>query len=181
MVVADLTNGSIVLRPWRDDDAAWYVDHISDPDIQQFTSEPADLTVQQAEAAIRKAMDDPIRLSWAMVQADTGELLGNAGVDLSNGEVCYWVAAEARGRGVATAAVELMTAHAFSVSDRSALYLWIRPNNVASARVAVKASFARAPELDRPISADGESVMATFYKLTRDEWCHRGDRRPNTC
>ncbi len=131
--------------------------------------------MERVEDGIRKAMGDPIRLSWAITKADTGELLGNAGIDMATGEIYYWLAAAARGRGVATAAVELITAHAFGADDRSALYLWVRPGNVASARVAVRAGFVRAPELDRLMVDDRDSVMANFYELTRDRWNCRAD------
>jgi RimJ/RimL family protein N-acetyltransferase len=151
------------------DDAAWYVDQARDAVIQRFTSESADLTVPQAEAGIRKAMGDPVRLSWAITRAGTGELLGNAGLDMDTGEICYWVATAMRGQGIATAAVQLMTEHAFAISDRSAVYLWIRPNNDASARVAVKAGFRRAPELDRLMTGSGDHVMAQYYELARNQ------------
>jgi ribosomal-protein-alanine N-acetyltransferase len=87
---------------------------------------------------------------------------------MDTGEICYWVAAAVRGQGIATAAVDLMTEHAFGISDRSAVYLWVRPNNDASARVAVKAGFRRAPELDRVMTGGGDHVMAQYYELTRD-------------
>jgi len=140
--VDGLTDGSIVLRPWREADADWYVDQVSDPEIQRFTSEPADLTVERATASISAVAANPELLCWAITAAGTDELLGNAGVHASTGEMYYWVAAPARGRGVATAAVRLMTAYCFHNCDIPELSLLVRPGNNASIRVAEKSGFA---------------------------------------
>ncbi len=97
----------------------------------------------------------------------TGELLGNAALDLAAGTLSYWVAAAARGRGVATAAVTLMAEYAFTLGGLSELRLWVRAGNRASARVAEKAGFTRAPALDRTIDVRGEPWIAHYYTRTR--------------
>jgi RimJ/RimL family protein N-acetyltransferase len=66
------------------------------------------------------------------------------GVDAGAGEIGYWVAEEARGRGAATAATRLASAWAFeSHPDLVRLQLRADVENLASNRVAEKAGFTR--------------------------------------
>lgn len=167
--VPDLTDGNVVLRPWRPDDADWYAAQSTDPDIQRLTSEPPDVTAQQVRDAIARYADDPTNRGWVTCATDTGERLGNAGMDLDEMSVSYWVAAPARGRGVATAALRLMTAHAFATTDLAELRLWVKSGNHASARVAEKAGFHRAPHLDETRTIKGEPWSVEFHTLPRPQ------------
>jgi RimJ/RimL family protein N-acetyltransferase/SAM-dependent methyltransferase len=163
----DLTDDVIVLRPWCFDDADWYATQSREVEIQRNTAEPAELTAESAAKAIARYAGDPRYRGGAIRGASTGELLGNASLDLATGHVSYWVAAAARGRGVATRAVRLMTACAFETSDLDELRLWVRAGNNASANVARKAGFVRAPELDRDVAIRDELWSAEYYRLTR--------------
>jgi [ribosomal protein S5]-alanine N-acetyltransferase len=164
-----LTDGLVVLRPWRVAEAGWYVEQVRDRLIQDNTSEPADLTAAQVAEAIRVVAGDADRPGWAIVAAGTGDLLGNAALDLAAGTVSYWVAAAARGRGVATAALRLMVEHASAVGGLSELRLWVRAGNRAIARVAEKAGFTLAAHLDQTIDVRGETWIAHYYTCTRHQ------------
>ncbi|WP_020575378.1 GNAT family N-acetyltransferase [Actinopolymorpha alba] len=166
--MSELTDGVIVLRPWHTDDAEWYATQSNDVEIQRNTAEPAHLTAAPVAEEIARYAADPRYPGWAICEADSGELLGNAGVDLAHGEVSYWVAAAARGRGIATRAVRLMAAYAFEISELEELRLWVKPGNAGSARVARKAGFTRAPELDNDVAIRDEVWRAEYYRMTRD-------------
>jgi RimJ/RimL family protein N-acetyltransferase len=58
------------------------------------------------------------------------------------GEIGYWVAPSARGRGIATQAARLIAAHAFA-KGTPRLELRTEPENVGSQRVAIAAGFTR--------------------------------------
>jgi ribosomal-protein-alanine N-acetyltransferase len=163
----ELTDGSILLRPWRLEEADWYAAQVRDGQIQQHTSEPADLNAGQVREAILSYADDPDHLGWVITAADSGDLLGNAALDLATGAVSYWVATPARGRGAATAAVRLMADYAFDGGALNEVRLWVRAGNRASARVAEKAGFIRAPDLDETIPVRGEPWTAHYYTRTR--------------
>lgn len=122
--------------------------------------------MERAAASIRAATANPDLLWSAITQA--GELLGNAGVHASIGEMYYWVAAPARGRGVATAAVRLMTAYSFAKCDLPELSLVLRSGNQASIRVAEKSGFTRTPGRDHMVPLGTESVLAQCYTLSRE-------------
>lgn len=95
-----LTDGVVTLRPWRVEEADWYVAQVSDPPIQRFTGEPPDLTPAAVRAAIADMLATRAHAGMAITDAATGELLGNAGLapkEAGLGEVSYWVSAPARG------------------------------------------------------------------------------------
>jgi RimJ/RimL family protein N-acetyltransferase len=93
----------------------------------------------------------------AVVDALSGERLGTSGLvvidwDRRAADVGYWVAAGARGRGVASRALVLLTRWAFDVLSLERLEQRPRPQNVASRAVARRAGFkpnAR-PVISRP-------------------------------
>ena len=61
----------------------------------------------------------------------------------SIGHFGYWVAGEARGRGVATEALRALCRWAVETLDVKRLELMTDPENIASQRVAEKAGFQR--------------------------------------
>lgn len=149
-----VVEGTVTLRPWSADDADALVRRINDPEIAAYL----DLVPQPYAAA--DAHD------WFAMTADGWRSGSNAtfgihidaidgvgggiGVrflsDLDDGcaEIGYWVAAAARGRGVATAATRAAARWAFgAVPDLARLQLRADVENVASNRVAEKAGFTR--------------------------------------
>jgi [ribosomal protein S5]-alanine N-acetyltransferase len=135
-----LTDGVVALRQWRPDDAEWYVEQSRDPEIQRWTTDPADLTVPATRAAIERVLAGGL-VAFAMTDATTGELLGNLALSPDH-ELSYWVAPAARGRGVATRAVRLLLGWAWSTGvDRVELHAHV--DNIGSQRVAERAGFRR--------------------------------------
>jgi RimJ/RimL family protein N-acetyltransferase len=76
-----------------------------------------------------------------------GTVLGGMGIGLNSHQyratVGYWVAHDARGRGVCTRALRLLARHAFDELHLQRIDLITDPNNVASQRVAEKVGFQR--------------------------------------
>jgi len=91
---------------------------------------------------------DGTRDGYAVVDAETGAFLGIAGVvdihpDANQGEIGYALAPEARGRGIATRALELVTRYALDELGLERLELQIATDNDASMRVAEKCGYRR--------------------------------------
>jgi len=90
---------------------------------------------------------DGSREAFAVVDEDSSLLgLGLAfGIDREGRqlELGYVVAPSARGRGVATQTLELLTEWAFSELDALRIELWISVGNEPSKRVAAKAGYQR--------------------------------------
>jgi [ribosomal protein S5]-alanine N-acetyltransferase len=157
-----LTDGVVALRPWRPEEAGWYVEQALDPEIQRFTNEPATLTEAEARAAIEDMLATGAHAGLVITDAATGELLGNAGLT-ADGAVAYWVAAPARGRGIATRAVRLLVAYAETLGILRTT-LWTHVDNTGSRRAAEAAGF-RLETLDR-LEARGSTWDVARYART---------------
>src|SRR5262245_50433441 len=118
MSAPPLTAFPVTLRRWSESDAAWYAASTRDPDIQRFTTESPDLTAEQVRSAIRALLAGPDPDTGLIItHATTGERLGNIAVN-SEGEVSYWLAAPARGRGVATIALRCFSDWVLATAGR---------------------------------------------------------------
>ncbi|MFJ5114316.1 GNAT family N-acetyltransferase [Streptomyces sp. NPDC088551] len=146
---------ALVLRPWRMEDAAALVEVFRDPTLRRWTSS----AVEDEAGAMRwvRAMEQ----SWAagdrfgFAVLDTqpasprGQLAGHvvlkgASSGKPSAEVGYWTAAHARGRGVASRAVEALTDWAFralGADGLERLELLHQVDNPASCRVAHKSGY----------------------------------------
>ena len=89
---------------------------------------------------------DGTRLGFAIVDAETGSFLGLAGLvsiepEAGQGEIGYIVAPEARGRGIATRALSLVTSHALGDLGLERVELLIATDNTPSIRVAERCGY----------------------------------------
>lgn len=152
-----------VLRPWQPDDAEWYVAQLSDPEILRFTTESADTTVDQFHDALTKLAAAPGQVGFAIIDPESESLAGNIAAaideaDQTTAKISYWLAAEARGQGLATRAVqELCSWIRGSWPQVERVALWTHVDNVASQRVALAAGFHRQlPKTDIEQSPDSD-------------------------
>ena len=168
------SDGVVALRVWEPEDAQWYAESVQDPDIQRFTSDPPTLTaddVRRAIIAFRSA--EPLGdgslpdVGLLICDAITGDRLGNIAFAGRQAELSYWVAAPARGRGVATRALRLLGDYAFDVLHADELRLWTRADNVGSGAVAERAGFVREPCEDRQRQIKGSMWDTSGYVRRR--------------
>ena len=144
-----LSDGAVTLRPWRESDAPALVGLCRDAEIVRYTRVPANYT----EAMARRWMQDKYvtgasgeEAHFAVVAAPDGELLGSLGLHLESegrARVGYFLGAAARGRGIATRAVRLVSRWAFDELGVARLELVTDPENQASQRVAERTGFTR--------------------------------------
>jgi RimJ/RimL family protein N-acetyltransferase len=164
-----LEDGEVVLRPLADVDVPAMVAACQDPEIPRWTSVPSPYTEDDARAFLPRASDVS-----AIVDADTEEFLGTLGwrwVD-GNVQLGYWVKREARGRGVATRALRLISRWAFAELGAARVQLLTEPENRASQRVAEKAGFRREALLRSFVDVKGRRPDVYMYALLREdlEW-----------
>lgn len=144
--VPTIAHGGLVLRPWRDDDAAAVLDLAADPEARSWS---ASLRTVRTEAEARewitsrRAHD---RIDWAACATSTGAVAGRVGLhhfaeEDGKAEIGYAVWPAFRGRGVATAMVEAATRHAFDGLGLSRVVLLHAVGNPASCRVAGRCGF----------------------------------------
>jgi len=145
------TDGRITLRPWTEADVPAVTRAYADADMQRWMEIPATFEEEYARQYL-EGREESRRLGqtleMAIADARTLAMLGSVGLVAFDavhrrGEVGYWVAPEGRGRGVATAAVRLLSTAAFEQLDLIRLDLIAAVGNAASQRVAEKAGFTR--------------------------------------
>ena len=128
-VAADGDLPALVLSVPTGDDLDRITDISQDADIQEWTSVPRNYQRSDAqffvEQVVAKGWSEGRELNWAIREADAGappDLVGMLGITLSGpenartGEVGYWLAAAARGRGTMTRAVAALIDTAFDPS-----------------------------------------------------------------
>ncbi len=141
----------VALRPWRDDDVAFLVAACNDPAVARFTRVPVPYTADHARAWIAASawlleLGREAHLAIAAADDPARPPLGAAGlvaVDWTarRGELGYWLAPGARGRGAATRAVTLLRDWAHGPLGLQRLVMRIHGDNRASRRVAERAAF----------------------------------------
>jgi RimJ/RimL family protein N-acetyltransferase len=148
-----LSDGAATLRPWHEDYANALVERINDPAVAEFMDTvPQPYSLADAYEFIGRSREGWLNgetTSFAIFAEGIEGAAGGLGVHWQErehgvAEVGYWVAAEARGRGVATAATRVAARWAFDAApDLHRLQLRADEQNVASNRVAEKAGFVR--------------------------------------
>jgi RimJ/RimL family protein N-acetyltransferase len=146
-----LSDGVVTLRPWGEKgDVEAITAACNDRAIAEFLDLiPSPYTEDDAREAIayfREGWAEGTVSNFAITNSERGEPLGSIGVrwlepDQGVAEVGYWVAAEARGRGVCTRALRLVARWLISEHGIQRLQLRADEQNPASRRVAEKAGF----------------------------------------
>jgi RimJ/RimL family protein N-acetyltransferase len=175
MVSPTLRDGDLVLRPKRLDDLDALTEACQDPEIPRWTFVPSPYTREDAEAFFARSAGEEAAgraVHVLAVDAEDDRLLGSFSLmelDLEPGygEIGYWVAAEARGRGVATRAVRLLADWAREELGLTTIDVLPHKDNAASRRVAEKAGFRDTGELVGSPRAGIEELIYARYVWER--------------
>ena len=173
----ELKTKGLILRPWELDDAPAIVDACRDPEIPRWLPMvPSPYGEEDAQSFIGLAHDNWERgevYNFAIVDAGNRRLAGSIAVRIrpfSTGVFGYWVAREARGRGVATEALLTICRWSVDTLDMKRLELLTDPDNLASQRVAEKAGFQREGLLRSSLEyRDGRRRDSILFAALPDE------------
>ena len=144
-----LADDVVLLRPWRETDVRAMLDAFGDPVFQYF-SDWAPRTETDAHSHLMKherARKRGEQVEFALVEPRKhavvlgGGSLNNVDLEQGRAAVGYWLAPQARGRGVATHAVRLIAPWALHHLGVARLELTCGPDNRASTRVADRCGF----------------------------------------
>jgi RimJ/RimL family protein N-acetyltransferase len=141
-----LTTGDLMLRPWLLSDGPDVVDAYSDPGIQRWHAKS--MTASEARdwiAAWSTRWLAETGAGWAVIRG-SAQVIGQISlrtIDLTEGlaEFSYWVTPDARGRGVAPAAVSAVSQWAVQSLQLHRLEIAHSTQNPPSCRVAQRAGF----------------------------------------
>jgi RimJ/RimL family protein N-acetyltransferase len=145
-VVPVLKDDRLVLRGWRPDDVAALEPACGDPQICRITTVPDRFTIEDALDWIARQREYARRgsgvvLAIVPVPGDRPVgMVGLFGLDDpgSTAEFGYWLVAQWRGQGLASAAVGLLADWGFTRRHLTAIHIDREPANRDSERVAEK-------------------------------------------
>ncbi|GIH11991.1 hypothetical protein Raf01_01630 [Rugosimonospora africana] len=116
----EILAGNVLIRPWQPADAGPVYRACQDSDIQRWTRMPSPYLLRHATSFVTelspKAWTEGTGAPLGVFDAKSGELLGSCGLTEirdGTGEIGYWTAPWARGRGVAATALRAVAAFAF--------------------------------------------------------------------
>ncbi len=140
-----LRDEAIVLRPYAEADVDELTAALQDPEIAAWTNVPEPYTRGHALRFVTQRPAGFGELALGIRDAGDGRLLGSVGVRLDELQRCvelgYWVAADDRGRGIATRAIRLVSHWVIEELRVGRVQILAAPDNVASRRAAERAGF----------------------------------------
>jgi RimJ/RimL family protein N-acetyltransferase len=146
-----LSDGVVRLRPWHAEDVPAIVRGYDDPERARWLPGPTPYTADDARAYLASIAAEPYDgtgLPLAVTDVGTGAVVGAVhlhlrGRELGGGEIGYWTAPHARGRGVASRAARLLSDWAFRELGLARVGVLVAVGNAASQAAAEKAGFER--------------------------------------
>jgi RimJ/RimL family protein N-acetyltransferase len=171
-----LSDGVVALRAYTDADVPALVEICQDPEIPRWTLVPSPYgEVEARDFMLRVAEGHATgtRVTFAIAAADEpAALQGSVGLqaidwDVRAADVGYMLGSRARGRGLATRAVELVAGWAFGTLGLERLELRTIAENAASRAVAERAGFTpvQAPLVRRP---ECDHMPDVYFARLRD-------------
>lgn len=163
----ELTDGVVLLRVPGPADVDRVAELCQDPAIQEWTTVPSPYARADAEGFLTGPVRDGwargTQWNWSVREPGTGLLVGMVGLarrDDGAAELGYWLAPDARGRGLMGRAVALVVATAFGRLGLDRLTWRAFVGNGPSRRVAERAGFRIEPG----------SRVGDHRGTPRDEW-----------
>ncbi len=158
----------VTLRTVTDEDHTFLAEHWNRPTVRRYTHSHDPITEAELDesddetfdfGALICREDEPVGFAWAF---DVNDVAGN-------GELGYWIAADERGQGYATEAVDFLCEWAFLDRQLEKLLARVFEGNAPSTRVLEKAGFEREGCLREHYRVEGERVDAVLFGLLAEE------------
>jgi ribosomal-protein-alanine N-acetyltransferase len=168
---ARLTDGIVTLRPPDEGDLAAIAEGIEDPEVVRWIG-PPDGTAAQT-LALNRARSAAGSPTFAICESD-GICVGHVWANVPPDEptaaaIGYWLLPAARGRGLATRAVRLLSEWLVAERGVTTLRLFTDPGNAASQGVAERGGFTRIGLEKGREELDGRSVDRVRFERRPSE------------
>src|SRR6266571_1960688 len=173
----ELRTDGLLLRPWRMDDAPELAAACDDPEIARWIPGiPSPYTEEDAREFLELTLghwDAGEAYNFVILDAESGAILGSVGMRAQRmrvGHFGYWVARDARDRGIATKALTALCRWAVDELGIERLELVTDPMNTASQRVAEKINFQHENVLRSSLEyPDGRRRDSLMFSLLPEE------------
>ncbi len=163
----------LILRPWREDDAADLYRYASDPEVGPAAGWAPHKSVEDSLGVLRSILMKPE--TWAVTLRGSDEPVGSVGIFPGScamadrqPEIGYWLARPLWGNGYIPEAVRALIALCF---ERGAAAVWCAHarQNDKSRRVIEKCGFTYRCTEDWT-SQMGDVRESLYYSILREEW-----------
>ena len=170
-----LSDGNVTLRPWREDDIPAITAALEDPEIPRWLPAiPEPYLEEHARTYVRGVAERVAAGTGAAfaIVGTGGEVLGGIGFRVETpwrAEIGYWVRRDARGRGIASRALTLLSRWLVRERGFGRVQLHADVENVPSQRVAERAGFVREGVARSHMHHRGEARDHILFSLVRSD------------
>jgi ribosomal-protein-serine acetyltransferase len=177
----ELTDGSIVVRTYREDDAPLLFEAVRESIAEVAPWLPwchENYSIEESREFVRSrqsASQGDEHYSFAVFQKDDPQhLLGGIGLNFINrvhqfGNLGYWARTSAAGQGITSQAARLVAQFGFEQLGLQRIEILAAVPNVASQRVAQKIGALREGVLRKRLLIRGEPQDAILFSLVRED------------
>ena len=174
-----LETDRLILRPWKESDAADLYQYASHPEVGPNTGWAVHTSVEYSREIIRNALSAPETYAVVLKKSNQpvgsiGLMLGkasNIGISDSEGEIGYWIGVPYWGQGLIPEAVRELMRYGFETLHLDRIWCAYFEGNSKSKRVQEKCGF-RYHHTAENVSCALDGVLRTEHItcLSRDEW-----------
>lgn len=165
----------LLLRPWRESDAADLYPYAADPEVGPAAGWNVHTDLEDSRRIIREILAVPG--TFAVTIRELGDKpVGSIGyfktdaVDGDEPEIGYWIARPFWGRGYIPEAVAALLAYLFQTENRSRVWCAHFVGNEKSRRVIEKCGFTYQLTRDSGPWPSGGMRETRFYSITKEAW-----------
>lgn len=178
-VTAPLETRRLLLRPWKETDAAALYKYAKDPAVGPIAGWPPHTSVEDSLNVIRTVFSAPE--TYAVVLKSTGEPVGSAGIMFGSGshsaemqtdeaEIGYWIGSPYWGQGLMPETVRRLVRRCFEELGMAAVWCGYYDGNTKSRRAMEKCGFRFHHTETGKVSPLGDIRTEHFMRMTKKEW-----------
>lgn len=162
----------VSLRPWKLSDADRFFEILNNDAFIYFPIRPK--TVEEEHSYLAQHIDSSVSRQYNFTVLYQGVIVGSVGIKLDFhrpfiGEVGYFIDEAYWGNGIACEAVKLLEVYAWETLTLHRLEALMRPENIASVRVAEKCGFVKEGRKVHALKTpDGFADAFLFAKIRED-------------
>jgi RimJ/RimL family protein N-acetyltransferase len=172
----EITAGAVHLRPPRDSDADAVFAACQDAEIQRWTRVPSPYRRSDAETFVSRVAPEGwtsgTAATFLVLDSTTAALLGSVGlhrIAAGGAEIGYWIAADARGRGIGTRAVGAVVRWGFGGLGLERITWTAAVGNIGSWRLVQRLGFQFEGTLRKGLLQRDERVDGWIGSLLPDD------------
>ena len=161
------------IRYWRPSDESALARHANNRNVWLNLRDAFPHPYTLADARMRILSLTAARPVTHFAIAINGQAIGSIGFHIKtdvyrrSAEIGYWLGEEFWGRGIATEALQAITAHAFKNFDLCRVYASVFAWNTASMRVLEKVGYSHEGTLKQSITKDGKTTDELIYAILK--------------